>query len=58
MVNTIFTVLSQIAHSISLLKFHGITPFYSSALEFQKNVESGQTKSEVCLTILPSMKTG
>jgi ATP-dependent DNA helicase MPH1 len=46
MVNTIFTVLSQIAHSISLLKFHGITPFYSSALEFQKNVESGQTKSK------------
>jgi ATP-dependent DNA helicase MPH1 len=46
MINTIFTVLSQIAHSISLLKFHGITPFYSSALEFQKNVESGQTKSK------------
>lgn len=46
MVNTIFTVLSQLAHSISLLKFHGIRPFYSSALEFQKNVESGQTKSK------------
>lgn len=46
MVNTIFTVLSQIAHSISLLKFHGINPFYSSALEFQKNVENGQTKSK------------
>lgn len=46
MVNTIFTVLSQIAHSVSLLKFHGITPFYSSALEFQRNVESGQTKSK------------
>jgi ATP-dependent DNA helicase MPH1 len=51
MVNTIFTVLSQIAHSISLLKFHGITPFYSSALEFQKNVESGQTKSKYATQI-------
>ena len=52
MVNTIFTVLSQIAHSISLLKFHGITPFYSSALEFQKNVESGQTKSKYATQII------
>jgi ATP-dependent DNA helicase MPH1 len=52
MVNTIFTVLSQIAHSISLLKFHGITPFYSSALEFQKNVESGQTKSKYASQII------
>jgi ATP-dependent DNA helicase MPH1 len=51
MVNTIFTVLSQIAHSISLLKFHGITPFYSSALEFQKNVESGQAKSKYATQI-------
>ena len=52
MINTIFTVLSQIAHSISLLKFHGITPFYSSALEFQKNVESGQTKSKYAIQII------
>lgn len=46
MVNTIFTVLSQLAHAIGLLKFHGIAPFFNSVLDFQKNLESGQAKSK------------
>ncbi|KAF2717418.1 P-loop containing nucleoside triphosphate hydrolase protein [Polychaeton citri CBS 116435] len=46
MVNGIITCLSQIAHGIGLLKFHGINPFYNYALEFQRNVENGQSKGK------------
>ena len=46
MVNAIFTVLASLAHSIGLLKNHGIVPFYSGVVEFQKNVDSGQSKGK------------
>ncbi|KAK8205508.1 3'-5' DNA helicase [Zalaria obscura] len=46
MVNSLINVLSSLAHSLSLLKFHGIGPFYSGVLAFRKTVESGQTKSK------------
>ncbi|KAI6824740.1 P-loop containing nucleoside triphosphate hydrolase protein [Hortaea werneckii] len=46
MANAAFTVLSQFGHSIGLLKFHGIGPFYSGALEFQRSVDSGKTKGK------------
>ncbi|KAL2007956.1 hypothetical protein VTN00DRAFT_7938 [Thermoascus crustaceus] len=38
-VNAIFTVLASLAHSIDLLKYHGITPFYRSLLNFQSNTD-------------------
>ncbi|KAK4550141.1 hypothetical protein LTR36_003108 [Oleoguttula mirabilis] len=52
MLNACFTVLSQLAHSIGLLKNHGIGPFYSGVLEFQKNLESGQSKSKTAQNIV------
>lgn len=52
MINACFTVLSQLAHSIGLLKNHGIGPFYSGVLDFQKNLESGQSKSKTAQAIV------
>lgn len=46
MVNAIFNVLSSIAHSIGLLKFHGIVPFYSGILAFKKTVDDGELKGK------------
>lgn len=44
MVMTSFRVLSSLAHSVSFLKFHGITPFFRKVASFQKEVDEGQTK--------------
>ncbi|CAK4030901.1 ATP-dependent DNA helicase mph1 [Lecanosticta acicola] len=54
MINSIFTVLSSIAHSISLLKFHGIGPFYSGILSFQSSVNSGEQKGKTAAAIASS----
>lgn len=54
MVQAIFTVLAQLAHSIGLLKNHGIGPFYSGVNEFQRNVEGGQSKSKNAQAIVQS----
>lgn len=51
MVNSIFTVLSSLAHSIGLLKNHGIGPFYSGMVEFQRQIDSGQTKGKYATQI-------
>jgi len=51
MVHALFAVLSSLAHNISLLKYHGINPFYSGVREFQKNVESAKTKSKYGIQI-------
>jgi ATP-dependent DNA helicase MPH1 len=51
MVNAIFTVLSSLAHSISLLKFHGIGPFHSGVLAFDKSVQSGENKGKYAAQI-------
>ena len=51
MINSIFTVLAQLAHYIGLLKNHGIVPFYSGVLDFNKNVETGQTKGKYATQI-------
>lgn len=40
MVNSIFTILASLAHSIELLIYHGITPFYQNMLAFRNNVDS------------------
>ena len=54
MVQSIFTVLSSLAHSIGLLKNHGIGPFYSGVVNFQKTVDSGETKSKNATQIAQS----
>ncbi|KAK3720916.1 3'-5' DNA helicase [Vermiconidia calcicola] len=54
MVNAIFTVMSSLAHSVGLLKNHGIGPFYSGVLEFQKSIESGETKGKYATQIAQS----
>ncbi|KAF2165515.1 hypothetical protein M409DRAFT_24367 [Zasmidium cellare ATCC 36951] len=54
MMNAIFTVLSSLAHSIGLLKFHGINPFYSGVLAFQREVDSGQSKGKTAAGIAQS----
>ena len=41
MIMGLFSVLASIAHSIKLLNFHGISPFYSAIKEFRQNVEEG-----------------
>ena len=41
MVNTIFSLLASLAHSIELLKYHGIGPFYHKITEFRNEASSG-----------------
>lgn len=40
MMLAIFTILQSLAHSIKLLNFHGIKPFYDNLVEFRGEVES------------------
>ena len=54
MMQGIFNVLSTLAHSIGLLKFHGIGPFYSGVIDFQKKVESGESKGKYATEIAHS----
>ncbi|KAI1005167.1 ATP-dependent DNA helicase [Podosphaera aphanis] len=37
MMNSLFAVLASVAHSIKLLNFHGISPFYSAIKDFRDN---------------------
>jgi ATP-dependent DNA helicase MPH1 len=46
MVNSIFTVLGSLGHSISMLRFHGITPFYNGMVEFRNKVDGGELKGK------------
>ncbi|KAK3675702.1 3'-5' DNA helicase [Recurvomyces mirabilis] len=55
MVNSIFTVLSQVAHGIGLLKNHGIGPFYSTVSKFKRAVDSGETKGKNAKEIVQSV---
>jgi ATP-dependent DNA helicase MPH1 len=41
MMHALFSVLASVAHSIKLLNFHGIGPFYSTIKEFRQNGEEG-----------------
>jgi ATP-dependent DNA helicase MPH1 len=38
----LFSVLASVAHSIKLLNFHGIGPFYSAIKDFRQAVEDGK----------------
>ncbi|KAH0342149.1 P-loop containing nucleoside triphosphate hydrolase protein, partial [Aureobasidium melanogenum] len=46
MVNSIFTVLGSLGHAISMLRFHGITPFYNGMVEFRNKVDGGELKGK------------
>ena len=46
MVNTIFSLLASLAHSIELLKFHGIGPFFHKVTEFRNDTASGEKSSK------------
>ncbi|KAH8648972.1 hypothetical protein BGZ60DRAFT_422745 [Tricladium varicosporioides] len=44
MMNGLFTILASVAHSIKLLNFHGIGPFYSKVKDFRQGVEEAGGK--------------
>ena len=44
MVNSLFTILASLAHSIELLKYHGVGPFYQKLLNFQTEMQSEGNK--------------
>lgn len=46
MANALFQILASIAHSIKLLNFHGISPFYSTIKEFRQSVEEAGKPSK------------
>ncbi|KAF1989602.1 P-loop containing nucleoside triphosphate hydrolase protein [Aulographum hederae CBS 113979] len=41
MLNSIFTILASLSHSMDLLKYHGIAPFYNGMLSFKKDFDGG-----------------
>jgi ATP-dependent DNA helicase MPH1 len=45
MVNALFTVLASLAHSVDLLKYHGISPFYRSIASFESSAQAGKGKT-------------
>ena len=50
MVNRIFSVLASLAHSVDLLKYHGIGPFYNSMVAFRNSqigVKGGKYEGEI-----------
>ncbi|KAL5320926.1 hypothetical protein ACEPPN_011736 [Leptodophora sp. 'Broadleaf-Isolate-01'] len=58
MMNSLFTVLASVAHSIKLLNFHGIGPFYQTIKEFRSGVEekSKPSKYKSQITESPDFK--
>jgi ATP-dependent DNA helicase MPH1 len=47
MINTIFTVLMSLAHALTLLKFHGIGPFYHKLKGFQDEPSKGKYATQI-----------
>ncbi|KAE8452193.1 hypothetical protein EG329_001660 [Mollisiaceae sp. DMI_Dod_QoI] len=45
MVNGLFSILASISHSIKLLNFHGIGPFFSSVKDFRQSVLDAKNKA-------------
>ncbi|KAF2452665.1 hypothetical protein BDY21DRAFT_424954 [Lineolata rhizophorae] len=50
-VSSIAAILASLAHSMDLLKYHGITPFYHGLLSFRASVDEGGSKSKHRLDI-------
>ena len=46
MMHTLFTLLASLAHSITLLTFHGIGPFYHTLVSFRRELEAGAKSSK------------
>ena len=46
MIHTIFQILASLAHSISMLKFHGIGPFLRGITTFKNAVDGGETRGK------------
>lgn len=44
MIMAVFAILQSLAHSIKLLNFHGIAPFYHKMLDFRSDVEAAGSK--------------
>lgn len=44
MLMAVFAILQSLAHSIKLLNFHGIAPFYHKMLDFRSEVEASGSK--------------
>ncbi|KAF2154619.1 P-loop containing nucleoside triphosphate hydrolase protein [Myriangium duriaei CBS 260.36] len=51
MVSSTFKVLASLAHSVSMLKFHGIVPFFRKVATFKREVDEGGTKSKAATQI-------
>ena len=54
MVISIFTILASLAHSIELLKFHGIVPFFHKVRSFREETPDGEKGSKYKREILDS----
>ena len=54
MVNSIFSILASLAHSIELLKFHGIVPFFHKVTSFREETPEGEKGSKYKREILDS----
>lgn len=44
MVKAVLTNLASLSHSMELLKYHGITPFYNGLVSFQQDAEASKSK--------------
>ncbi|MCJ1354633.1 MAG: 3'-5' DNA helicase [Icmadophila ericetorum] len=47
MVNTIFTLLASLSHSLELLKYHGIGPFYHRLKDFRDEGSTGKYRQQI-----------
>jgi ATP-dependent DNA helicase MPH1 len=51
MMNGLFSILASVAHSIKLLNFHGIGPFFSNLKDFRQGIENknkpGKYRSQI-----------
>jgi len=56
MMNSLFAVLGSLAHSIKLLNFHGIGPFYTNLVDFRDANEGGKAKAKKEVLDSPDFK--
>ncbi|KAE9381379.1 P-loop containing nucleoside triphosphate hydrolase protein [Stipitochalara longipes BDJ] len=54
MMHGLFSILASVAHSIKLLNFHGIGPFYSSIKDFKQGVDDKNKPSKYKSQIVDS----
>ncbi len=54
MMNGLFSILASVAHSIKLLNFHGVGPFFSNIKDFQQEVEDSKKPGKFRKQIIDS----